>query len=253
MLADLIRKILPAEIRPIQYFINRTYEGTGGCVRAGVFKGLKYPRDSFGSCLIPKLLGIYERELYPAIEQACASKPELIVDIGAAEGFYAVGLARRNPQARVVAYEMEEKGRQILKETIQLNGREAAVEIRGKCELADLRQLMSGNQRTLVICDCEGYEQVLLDLAQVPGLARARILVETHDFVTAGLTEDLMARFARTHNVERIWQTDRSPSEYPFRSLYLSMLPAGYWRWAVSEWRPVRMCWLWMTPRAEAA
>jgi hypothetical protein len=251
MLAKFIRNIVPPGIRPIGYLMNRTYARTGGRVRAGPFAGLRYPRNSFGSCYIPKLLGIYERELYPAIEQACAAQPELIIDIGAAEGYYAVGLALRNPRARVVAFEMEERGREILRQTVSLNEKQAAVEIRGKCEPADLQQLLADGRRTYVVCDCEGYERVLLDPAAVPGLAGAQILVETHDFMTRGLTEELMAKFAATHVVERIWQTDRSPAEYPFGSLYLSLLPGGYRRWAVSEWRPERMSWLWMVPRGE--
>lgn len=253
LLADCIRKIVPATLRPIGYLVRKTHTCTGGRIYQGPFKGMKYAEDSFGSCLIPKLLGIYERELASAVEEACAASPRLIVDIGAAEGYYAVGLALRNPQARVVAFEMEEAGQKLLHKTIEMNAKQAAVEVRGKCEPADLQQLLDGAEQPLVVCDCEGYEQVLLDPQRIPALARAQVLVELHDFLVPGLTEQITQRFSASHDVQRIWQTDRSPSDYPFKSLYLRLLPGSYRRWAVSEWRPGRMSWLWMRPLSSRA
>jgi len=54
-------------------------------VRSGPFQGMKYTSKSAGSVLIPKLLGIYERELHPVLEYAISHPFQVIVDIGAAE------------------------------------------------------------------------------------------------------------------------------------------------------------------------
>src|SRR6478672_6897407 len=68
----------------------------GLVVQHGPFKGMKYPGvNSVGSALIPKLLGSYERELHPLIDSICAGQYDQVVDIGCAEGYYAVGLAMR--------------------------------------------------------------------------------------------------------------------------------------------------------------
>jgi hypothetical protein len=83
----------------------------------------------------------------------------------------------------------------------------------------------------------------------IAGLRRASILVELHDFIIPGISKELASRFSRSHWVEEICQTDRDAREYPFRSLYLRLLPQRYLRWAVSEWRPSRMTWFWMQPR----
>ena len=41
---------------------------------------------------------------WPAlVNHACSKNPNLIIDIGAAEGYYAIGLAVRNPSSRVIA------------------------------------------------------------------------------------------------------------------------------------------------------
>lgn len=68
-----------------------------------------------------KLLGTYEREVNQCIEQACALNFPLIVDIGAAEAYYAVGLAGRNPDARVIAFETEKRRKAALRQMKQLN------------------------------------------------------------------------------------------------------------------------------------
>ena len=44
-------------------------------VASGPFKGLKYPSlNSYGSSLLPKLLGTYERELSDVINVICTKK-----------------------------------------------------------------------------------------------------------------------------------------------------------------------------------
>src|SRR4051794_1854353 len=121
MLATVLRKIVPARWRPIEFLNRKTFKETAGQVRAGVFAGMKYVNASYGSCYIPKLLGIYERELNEAIETASAAAPDTVVDIGAAEGYYAIGLCRRLPAAKIVAYEMSESARRLLAEMAALN------------------------------------------------------------------------------------------------------------------------------------
>jgi hypothetical protein len=270
MIARLLRQIIPASMRPIRHLENLVRAETGGRVRQGPFEGMSYINRSVGSAFIPKLLGIYERELNGCIEQACAEKFPLIVDVGAAEGYYAIGLARRNPAARVIAFEMEEHGRAALREMAGLNevGIEdhsgdpqlgapsclrPKVELHGKCEFENLQTTLASADRSLVVCDVEGYEEFLLVPEKIPGLARATLLVEMHDFIRPNVTELIMKRFAVTHCVERIWQEARSRADFPFTSWGTRLFPARYLDWAVSEWRPERMSWLWMKPKSNGA
>jgi hypothetical protein len=174
----------------------------------------------------------------------------LVVDVGAAEGFYAVGLALRNPQARVLAFEMAERGRALLAEMARLNGVAGRVEIRGKCEPADLQAALGNAVRPLVVCDVEGHEERLLNPQTVPPLRGASVLAEMHDFVRPGITEEIQRRFAATHRVQRLWQEPRTAADFPYRTLGTALLPKSYLDWAVSEWRPERMSWLWMEPHA---
>ncbi len=260
MTAALMRSIVPARYRPIGYLTRLVRHRTGGQVQRGPFAGMRYPDRAIHSAYLPKLMGIYERELNHTIEEVCAWQPQVIVDLGAAEGYYAAGLARRNPQAWVIAFEQDEFGRATLERTLKMNGVEKRVRIKGRCGPADLEaalgeppEIEPGNSsiRKFLLCDVEGDEQILMDPAAVPSLANSRVLVETHEFVHPGITEALRDRFGGTHRLQQIWQQPRSAEEFPYHTLRTKLLPCSYLEWAVSEWRPCRMSWLWMTPRTE--
>src|SRR6476660_826559 len=173
MIAQLLRKIVPEYWRPIGHLVHMTRERTGQRVASGPFVGLRYSDDSVGSAYIPKLLGIYEREIAECIEDACAAQPDVIIDIGAAEGYYVCGMARRLANSHVIAFEIEERGQAALAKMAALNGLEARVDVRGKCEPEDLATVLAEADRPLVICDAEGDEAVLLGPPRVPSLRKA--------------------------------------------------------------------------------
>jgi hypothetical protein len=225
-------------------------------VRLGPFRGMRYIDKSIGSAYLPKLLGTYERELGHVVEAVSTRQPLLIVDVGAAEGYYAVGLALRNPQARVVAFESDIAGQAALRRMAELNDVQNRLQIMGACGPSELQSALSTHRNahggpfetSFVVCDVEGDERRLLDPALVPSLRRALILTETHEFVCPGITDELIQRFAETHAIDCILQTNRSRTDFPFCGPATWLLPKSYIDWAVSEWRPVRMCWLWMRP-----
>ena len=261
--AKFARKIIPARFRPTGYLESLVRTRTNGRIRCGPFAGMLWAlegcaqsrlgtthRSSFHSAPIhiPKLLGIYERELNPYIEQACALNFPLIINIGAAEGYYAVGMALRNPGAKVIAFEKEATERSALAEAVRLNAVRDHVEIREKCEPEDLKCAIADTPRVFVICDAEGCEAMLLDPVSVPSLRRAFMLVELHEFIERGILEKIRRRFSATHHVSQVVQQKRAILDFPFKTFYTLCLPKSYLRWAVSESRPERMTWFWMQP-----
>lgn len=50
---------------------------------------------------VPNLVGSYESELHLQIEQLILERPQVVIDVGCAEGYYAVGLAQRLPDATI--------------------------------------------------------------------------------------------------------------------------------------------------------
>jgi hypothetical protein len=252
MIPAFLRCLIPERFRPIGYLTDLARRKSGGFVVSGPFAGMRYVATSQGSAYIPKLLGIYERELNPIVEAMVNRRPDLIIDIGAAEGYYAVGLARRLPATRIVAFEMEERGRCALREMAQINGVAERIEVRGRCEPGDLVSLLEVRRETVIVCDVEGYEATLLDPTVIPPLAETAILVELHDFIHPGLRDAIRERFAGTHRIELLTQEPRTKADFPWRTIGTRLLPRSYLGWAVSEWRPVTMEWYWMVPGADA-
>jgi hypothetical protein len=244
----LAKAIVPASLHPTAVLTRAVVRNTGYAIASGPFRGMKYVPSGIGSVYYPKLLGIYERELHPVVESIGRLKPARIIDIGAAEGYYAIGMALRNPNAEVVAFEQTPEGRQLVGELAARNDVTQRVRILGRCEPADLRAELADAGRVVVVCDVEGYETALLDPAAVSELPFAWILVELHEFIVAGVGELIRGRFAKTHRITEIDQTDRSRADYPYLAWYTRLLPRAYATYPVNEFRPARMSWLWMEP-----
>ncbi len=248
MILAQFRRYAPRALSPSFQIAKLVQRKTNKTVRSGPFRGMKYVDTSVGSAYIPKLLGIYERELHEVIRKAITSSPDTILDIGAAEGYYAVGLALTS-DAKVMAFECEDKGRELMHQMALQNGSPTNLDIAGLCTPEVLRTALAKAGRAIIIMDVEGAEDGLLDPDRIPHLKAQEIIVEMHDFIIPGITERITCRFARSHLIERIDQVPRSVADMPFTSALLRIVPARYIEWAVSEHRPVRMHWLHMMPR----
>ncbi len=128
----------------------------GWQVQTGPFAGMRYVEEARSSALLPKLLGTYEDELHPALETFLAMSYPVAIDIGCAEGYYAVGLARRLPGAIVHAYDLEPRARSLCTELAKRNGVADRVLIHERFTPDELLALPA--ERLLVICDVDGYE-----------------------------------------------------------------------------------------------
>jgi predicted O-methyltransferase YrrM len=211
---------------------------------------MKYIGESIGSVYYPKLLGTYEQELHPIIDRIIELAPEQIVDIGAAEGYYAVGLAIRLRDARITAFEQATEGRNLLSEMCRLNCVANRVSVRGRCDQRSLLEAIPSTGTIAVICDVEGFENELFDSEVLSALRRAYVLVELHEFASAGVASRLSSRFATTHAIRQIWQVARNRADYPFANWFTTLLPRAYATYQVQEFRPETMSWFWMEPRS---
>lgn len=220
--------------------VNAILRQSGNTVQSGPFKGMIYSERSAEGARAARLIGSYEASLAPVIEEVVTRGYGLVIDVGAAEGFYAVGLARRMPQAQVWARDANARAQVLCAQLAAANGVAARVQIGGLMQHSDFA--VCAAQPTLVICDIEGAEAELLDPALAPGLLAADILVEVHDCFQPGLSDRLSDRFRATHEVRKIgrvldaaclpdWMQDLSDMD---RLL------------ALWEWRSGPTPWLWM-------
>jgi hypothetical protein len=177
---------------------------TGRTVCGGPFAGMRYGEAAVNSCYAPKLLGVYESEVAGFVERVIAWGPKRVINAGAAEGYYAVGLARRLPHTQVLAYEAEAPARALLEANVSANEVGARVTVKGRCAVAELAAELGDGADTVVLVDVEGFEEALCDPEAVPGLRRAWLLVELHPLVVPDIEAELTRRFEPTHAVEKV-------------------------------------------------
>jgi hypothetical protein len=240
------RRLDRERLFPLEWANRRVRDHFGNTVVNGPFEGVLLPEWAMTGMdlFAPKLLGIYERELHQAIESAVGRAPELAVIIGAAEGYYAAGLGRRLPKARLVAFEPRADQSQRAVEVAALNGVEVDVRVE-YCTAQLLADVLGDRRGSLVICDCDGAEAEILDPCVAPGLNGAEIIVEAHDLLVAGITDRLEAVFSTTHEIDRVPTQTRYVDEFP----YLDFIPLVTRQLAISEFRGAPMWWLVMRPR----
>ena len=213
-------------------------------VSLGPFRGMQYIKNAHGSAFSPKLIGTYEKELHPIVKEIVENKYECIVDIGSAEGYYAVGLTyaykkRGYQNFKVYAYDINKKAQKALRELAVLNGVAAHIEIKTLCDHDELNSFKGKN--TFVLCDIEGSEMELLDPQKCPNLYNMDMLVEVHDGAESYITDELKRRFDSTHTIDVINFTSRNFTESPWWLLFRSVR-----RGSVSEGRRKGLKWMYL-------
>jgi hypothetical protein len=220
---------------------NAIFHANAGIVANGPFAGMTLlPEIAWGDGdLPPKLLGCYEAELHPAIAKAAARNPQVVINIGSAEGYYAVGIARLLPQARVYAFDNSPKAQDICKRAAIANQVGDRLVVSGKCEIDLLRPIIA-KERPLLVVDCEGAEFELLDQMRLPELSNCDMVIECHEFIKPRITQTLKQRFTESHDIEDVVEGPRDPNQFAGLRNWGSID-----RWlAVNEGRPITMNWL---------
>jgi hypothetical protein len=221
--------------------ITNTLEARSGqAVLSGPFKGMDYVVRASEGARAARMLGSYEASLAPVIEEIIKRRYDLVIDVGSAEGYYAVGLARRMPQAQIWARDANPKAQELCRALAMANDVADRVQIGGLMAHEDFE--ICRRQKSLVLCDIEGAEEDLLDPVKAPGLLSADILVETHDTFHPGLSQKIAERFKASHHLRLIGRK-LDDSALPAWMEQLSDLDRLIALW---EWRGGPTPWLWM-------
>jgi hypothetical protein len=183
---------------------------TSGKVHRGPFQGMKLDPDHRASDNpLSKLLGVYESEIQEALEHAISNSPDVILNVGAGEGFYAFGLALRTG-APAILVDTDPAALPLADRNAELNGITNYIQT-AESTTANFQKLVEEYKHPLVFMDCEGFEDQLLDPVSFPALKHSSIIVESHDCFVPGITFRLIDRFINTHNVQIIHQGSRNP------------------------------------------
>lgn len=223
-------------------------------VQHGLLAGLRFPylRATYGA-LGAKLLGSYERELHPTLASLCAERSySLLVDVGSAEGYYAVGLARLMPNVRVRAFDTDVPAVAFCREMAVVNGVADRVTVGGFCDFETLTAAVGGQSRALIISDCEGYEIRLFRPGAGEALRRHDLIIEAHDYVDITVSPKMWEVFGSTHDVEVVRSLDDLDKVRTYHTVYpeLEQFDLPTRRLLVSEGRRAIQQWFVVRSRA---
>lgn len=220
-------------------------------VMQGPFTGMKFCVPDYNTAM---LSGTWEKELWETLNDFVTIDPKRILCIGAAEGYYAVGLGIRFPNCRIIAFEQQRKYQFMLGRLSRENDF-SNLQIKGKCTPNVLQQTLGANPgSTIVICDVEGYELELLDPINIKSISKSHILVELHPMYVENCEAIILARFSQTHEISKINGRIRTLDDLPARTVsFLSLLFGKKTILSLmEEGRPYPMDWLWMRPKRDA-
>ncbi|MEM9885789.1 MAG: methyltransferase [Bacteroidota bacterium] len=180
-------------------------------VLSGPFKGMKYRNAlSFYSQNYPKIIGCYEEALHPFLYDSFNKKYDKIINLGAGQGYYAVGFALSSPTIQVEAWDTDAQVLKYLEENARLNAVADQVQIfHGAYQKEDLAQSNADkNDKVLIFCDIEGDERYLFTAINVRELKNVDVLIEIHEFVHADIETYLSKIFMGTHQISIYEEND---------------------------------------------
>jgi len=216
-----------------------------GRIFSGPFRSVRFSEQEVFGGKIAKLLGTYELELQDTLGEIERMQPSVALNIGGAEGYYAVGLAAAWGVNKVIVYELTTEGRELIVKNANLNSIADHLDIRGACTPKDLVETLKNDAVQLLIMDIEGAELDVLEPEVLRGLGGCVVIVESHDFCRPGCIDKLCSRFQDTHTIEIITSKNRIVRDFPCRFY----MPAFLKQWLMDEGRPGPMQWLVGYPR----
>lgn len=253
-------KGIPIEVDAIERFCPDL------AIKHGPFAGLKYPdstiiRGTFKNIayaeinpvcgnLFPKLIGSYERELHPILSAINNHSYSEIINVGCAEGYYAVGFALKFPDAKIYAYDVKQQAQEHCLLLAQLNHCDQQININDFCSPETLLSIPI-TKRGLIICDCEGFETELFSDSVIPHLKKCDLLIELHDFVNLNISENIKQQFAGTHKFSMIKSTDDLEKARIYPITELKDYDLNDRKELLRENRTCIMDWIFLTPLSE--
>ncbi|MEL7517174.1 MAG: hypothetical protein AAFV87_03945 [Pseudomonadota bacterium] len=212
----------------------------------GPLTGLKYADAiASGSAFLPKLLGSYESEIADFIERAITRNPTDVVDVGSAEGYYAIGLALRLPKAEIHAFDVDAHARQLCQRMADLNGVSDRLHLREFCDPEALAALPYKG-RALIFSDCEGYEETLFSEASVAACAPHDLIIECHDFKSPTISTGIRTAFAKTHDIFAVQSMPTYQKAHEANRPQMKPYNFEIQKFMVDEARRVPVVWLYL-------
>ena len=181
------------------YLSKKINEICQGTIIDGIYKGTKliYSSDYYLS-KPAYLLGCYEKEVQQAIYNF-SNKENLkyFINIGAGEGYHSVGVKNANLFENSIAFELDKKDRETIKQNFNLNNIFDGFKIYEKANIDFLKILEKKIElsKSLFLFDIEGDEFNILNETNLNILRNSFLIIEIHHFYS---TPNIVDNFEKT-------------------------------------------------------
>lgn len=231
---------------------REVYDHLEGVVHYGLFKGLRLGTTSWWGIadISGMLLGIYEKEILDSLA-SIPSSHKVLVELGAADGYYAIGAIVSKLFDSSYCYESSELGRMNIEANALLNNVNDRVAIQGKADPAFYEYLQLANvdmSKCVLLCDIEGGEFELFDADMFDRFKGSVIIIEIHDwFFEDGKSryQQLKRNASCNFNITELTTGPRDLSVFPELNAYCD---EDRWLMA-SEGRGRLMTWVRLDPK----
>ena len=162
--------------------LNKIILEHGHQVAYGTFKGMKLSKNTYWSKndIITHILGVYEKHVLKKIIEFSKKGNYPFIDIGAADGYFAIGMAFSEIFNKIYAFEIDERGRKSLNRNIGNNLCKDKVVVDIEANFETLKEIVDKNKSAVILIDIEGSEFDLLDDKLLKLLSNCYIVCELH-------------------------------------------------------------------------
>lgn len=241
---DLLRSMIAQHRLSLSNSVSKFHKDT---VAYGPFKGLKLQNDAHWGMADrgSMILGFYEQEILKELSKI--QRKKYFIDLGAADGYYGVGVLVNSIFDISYCYEITEKGRKTISDNALLNGVADRVVIKGEATRNFFQEIPAeALDDSVMLIDIEGAEFDLMSKEAFSAFKNSTIFIEIHDWVESAAEKIrlLIDQSSATHTLLEIATSSRDLSSY--RELR-SMNDSDRWL-LCSEGRPRLMTWFKFTP-----
>jgi hypothetical protein len=177
------------------------FEYCNGTIQYGPFKGLKLTSNTWwgGNDLGSMCFGLYEKELLEFLTSDSLIERDTFVDIGAADGYYAIGMLKSNRVKKALCYELSPEGRNTINLNWKINNQPGEIEVKGDVFI-DFKSSINtiDLKKSIVLIDIEGAEFSFLDIEVLGTLKDAIIAIEIHNWIPNFI--DVYSKFLKDVN-----------------------------------------------------
>lgn len=169
-----------------QRISSEVFNRLSGQVKFGHFQGLKLdPHAAWGKMdYCSMLLGTYEKEIIDEIHNESHTDKKILVELGAADGFYAIGTVFNKRFIQAYCFEMTENGRNTIARNAELNAVANQITIHGYADSNFYSNLTDTNwSDVFILCDVEGAEFEIFDDDCLKAIRGSTIVIEIHHWI----------------------------------------------------------------------